>query len=96
MKSTNVLKLKNHLEVKIEKLNVDDATCTQLKQLGINKLKEFVLYPSLVLESKLGLSITTIKRLKAKLPLKVPKKPPSTKKKAKKAKASGQKKPSSK
>ncbi len=64
-----VEKLIQHLDKKIEELDVKATILVQIKQLGINNFKEFVLYPSAVLDSKVDLSYMAIKGLKNRLPL---------------------------
>lgn len=77
-----VAKFVQHLDKKIEELDVKAGVLVQIKQLGINNFKEFILYPSAVLDSKVDLSYMAIKGLKNRLPLtstksSAAKKPPS-------------------
>ena len=64
-----VEQLLDHLDKKIEELDVKAPILVQIKQLGINNFKEFILYPSPVLDSMLNLSYMAIKGLKNRLPV---------------------------
>ncbi|MHA1199531.1 MAG: hypothetical protein ACTSQF_09420, partial [Candidatus Heimdallarchaeaceae archaeon] len=74
-----VAKFVQHLDKKIEELDVKAGVLVQIKQLGINNFKEFILYPSAVLDSKVDLSYMAIKGLKNRLPLTSSKKPAAKK-----------------
>jgi len=71
----NIENLRKHLEKKIEELDVKDEILVQIKQLGINLIKEFIIYPSAVLDSQINLSYLAIKGLKNRIPIKTKKIP---------------------
>ena len=95
MTLVNVEKLLKHLDNKIEELDVKAPILVQIKQLGINNLREFILYPSTVLDSKVDLSYMAIKGLKNRLPLSSSKSVSSKKTTSSSTKASSTKKVSS-
>ena len=70
LKLQQVSDLRKHLNKKIDEIDVDSDALLQIKQLGITTFREFVIYPSSILDGKTNLSYVAIKRIKSKLPLK--------------------------
>ncbi|MHA1304811.1 MAG: hypothetical protein ACTSPI_14025, partial [Candidatus Heimdallarchaeaceae archaeon] len=104
-KSSSVYKkeeIKNLLTIlnrPIEDLDIEKEVIDKIKALGIKRIKEFIIYPTSVLEGKTGQTYAKIRKIKQSLPIakktkqKTTTKKPSTAKKPTTSKPSTAKKP---
>ncbi len=68
-KNNKIRNLLNLLEQPIDKLDIDLSLKEKIISLGIKKIKEFVVYPTAVLETKLGKSYNDIRKIKQTIPV---------------------------
>ncbi|MEE9410106.1 MAG: hypothetical protein V3V41_04200, partial [Candidatus Heimdallarchaeota archaeon] len=72
-KELRVKKLMKFLSRPIADLNIKPNVLNQIKLLGVRTVKEYIVYPTSLMEGKVDLSYLSIKSFKNKLPLRKPK-----------------------